>query len=238
MIGQRKPKGTVILSTTDGGDYLPYLEYCQKAWNKLGWKTLTFYLGKVAPKSTEQNRVLEIPKKFLEHGYREATLVQVARLFGGHYCEGMVMTGDVDMLPMSNYWKPAPHCVTVYGYDLTGYSEYPICYIAMDAQAWRDVVPERDPIELLDKYEAKAKSEDFYTWWGVDQYIITERIDDRIAHTPRQIHRGLEGATAKGRVDRHDWMGTLGRPGVKIDAHMPRPFNANEAQRILNLCQP
>lgn len=238
MNTERKPKGTVILSTTDGGDYLPYLEYCQKAWNKLGWNTLTFYMGKVAPKSTVQNRVLEIPKEFLEHGYREATLVQVARLFGGRYCSGMVMTGDVDMLPMSNYWKPGRDHVTVYGYDLTGYSQYPICYIAMDAEAWRKAIPEEDPIELLDKYAELAKSDNFYTWWGVDQHVITERINERFAQQHiKKIDRGLEHGLAKGRVDRADWQGTLGRPGVKIDAHMPRPFNAIEAQRIVNLCQ-
>lgn len=231
-------KGTVILSTTDGGDYLPYLEYCQKAWNKLGWDTLTFYLGKVAPKGTDRNRVLEIPKQMLEHGYREATLVQVARLFGAHYCEGMVMTGDVDMLPMANYWKPGPHDCTVYGYDLTGYSQYPICYIAMDANLWHRVIPEQDPVELLDKYP-QAKSEDFYTWWGVDQHIATERINTKlIGCSIIKVDRGLDGGLARGRVDRADWAGTLAKPGIKIDAHMPRPFDAVEAQRIVNLCQP
>ncbi len=232
-------KGTVILSTTDGGDYLPYLEYCQKAWNKLGWNTLTFYMGKVAPKGTKQNRVLEIPKELLDYGYREATLVQVARLFGGHYCNGMVMTGDVDMLPMSNYWRPGMGDVTVYGHDLTDYTQYPICYIAMHSDIWKKVIHEDGVIELLDKYKDIAKSEEFYTWWGVDQHIITERIDKVIQPGKLiKVMRGKEHGLAKGRVDRADWQGTLSRAGLKIDAHMPRPFNAIEAQRILNLCQP
>lgn len=230
---------TVILSTTDGGDYLPYLEYCQKAWNKLGWNTLTFYLGRVAPKSTEQNRVIEISKSTLKHGYRDATIVQVARLLGGHFCEGLVMTGDVDMLPMSNYWQPHPERWTVYGEDLTGFKEFPICYIAAPAEEWRRVVPEPGVIQLLNAYHADAVSENFYTWWGVDQKIITERIKkDVAADSLDKINRGFSGGLAAGRVDRADWQGTLISQKNKIDAHMPRPFNKLEAIRILNLVQP
>lgn len=231
-------KGTVILSTTDGGDYLPYLKYTQKAWNMLGWDTLTFYLGKLAPKSDERNKVIEISKRLLAHGYRDATLVQTARLLGGHFCKGLIMTGDVDMVPMSNYWKPQHDKVTVYGEDLTGHKEYPICYIAMDAADWVKVIPESGLISLLDKYP-QAKSQDFYTWWGVDQHIITERIK-RLVDPQRlvKIDRGFTGGLAKGRVDRADWHGTLNAPGVKIDAHMPRPFNEVEAKRIVGLVQP
>lgn len=230
-------KGTVILSTTDGGDYIPYLEYCQKAWNKLGWETLTFYLGKLPPTSTKENRIIEISKKYLKFGYREATLVQVSRLFGGHYCDGMVMTGDVDMMPMADYWGPKSNKVTVYGEDLTGRSQFPICYIAMDAQNWRKIIKENNFNELLDKYP-NAKSDDFYKWWGVDQEIITERVKKLVPIADLvKIDRGLDGGLAKGRVDRHDWQGTLARKGKKIDAHMPRPFNKMEAIRILNLCE-
>lgn len=237
LMSKQPRKGTVILSTTDGGDYLPYLKYCQKAWNTLNWDTLTFYLGKLPPPEDDRNKVIQISKALLNNGYREATLTQVARLLGGHFCTGMVMTGDVDMLPMSNYWRPEHDKVTVYGEDLTGRSQFPICYIAMDAIEWRRIIPEGGLISLLNKYSA-AKSPDFSKWWGVDQQIITDRIK-RLVDVDKlvKIDRGFNKGLAKGRIDRADWHGTLNNPGERIDAHMPRPFNEVEAKRIIALIQ-
>lgn len=230
-------KKTVILSSNNNPDYLNYLPYVVKAWNMLGWDTLTF-LTEFAPmpdipfNPDNQNSFVtlhglgSVPRKEMES--------QVVRLFCGRFIQdGLIMTGDVDMIPLANYWNPNPNEITVYGFDLTGRSQYPICYIAMSAEKWREAIPETSLQELLDKYP-NSKSDDFYKWWGVDQEIITDRLKSKPITF---IDRGTTNGLAKGRIDRADWERTVTMDGVKIDAHCLRPFNLKETERIMKLIQ-
>lgn len=228
---------TVVLSTNDNPDYLKYLRPCQIAWNKLGWKTLTFYHGTFAPGSTALNQVIDVSG--VSAKYRVETVVQCIRLFGGNFIEdGIIMTGDVDMLPVSNYWDPKTNEITVYGHDLTGFSQYPMCYIAMTANKWREIIPEKSINALLDQY-SNALSDDFEKWWSVDQQIITERLG---RHYVKHVHRGREivkgTGLARGRVDRFAWEETLKSPTQKIDAHMVRPFSQEAVDQILEMIKP
>lgn len=219
---------TVILSTNDHTDYISYLPYVQKAWNYFGWNTLTFYLGDQQVKSSLNNKIVAI--KPID-GYRDETVVQVSRLFGAQYTQGLVMTSDVDMMPLSNYWNPKEDCWTVYGEDLTNYKHYPICYIAAPHNLWNEIIYEQSIQELLEKYN-QSKSESFDEWWYADQDIITERLRSlNLTSIPRgSIGHGV----AKGRIDRIAWNQTLQIEGEKIDAHLPRPFNISETKFLLN----
>ena len=223
---------TVILSTNDNPDYCNYLKWCQSAWNLLGWNTLTFFFGKQQLlESTDQNRIIDITGNDLN--YRVESIVQCYRLLAGHFVEsGLVMTGDVDMLPMRDYWNPHPEKITAYGFDLTNYTQIPMCYVAANAARWRELFPEKNIKDLLDKFPA-ARSEDFETWWKVDQDAMTQRLQrhGNITHIKRGLRRGL----TRGRVDRVAWDRTLNRWGRKIDAHMPRPYNEDAAVKILSM---
>lgn len=235
-------KRTVILSTNDNPDYLNYLPYVIKAWNKVGWGTVTFYTGEpdlldVKIFNLVDNLVFapEPSKK-----YRIETITQVARLFAHKLMlPGLLMTSDCDMIPISNYWNPSENEITCYGYDLTGRKQIPMCYIAASAETWQKLIPENSIQELLDKYPnalPEVKETNWEKWWSVDQEIITERILNRAPiYTVKYIDRGFTGSTAKGRVDRYDWNGTLNATGGKIDAHMPRPFNKEAAELILSM---
>ena len=221
-------KRTVILSTNDHPDYIACLPYVQKAWNKIGWNTLTFYLGNQDLESTDLNSIIKIEAI---DGYRDATVVQVSRLFGAKHATGLIMTSDVDMMPLSNYWNPKEDCWTVYGEDLTNYKHYPICYIAAAHNLWNEIIYEQSIKELLEKYN-QSKSESFDEWWYADQDIITERLRPL---NPTSIPRDSIGlGVAKGRIDRIAWNKTLQIEGEKIDAHLPRPFNISETKFLLN----
>lgn len=221
---------TVILSTNDNPDYLNYLPYTQKAWELLGWKTLTFYFGETPPESTDIHRIVDITNRMSK--YKVETQVQVMRLLAAHYVdEGLIMTGDVDMIPLTDYWSPKIDAVTVYGHDLTGRAQYPICYIAMNATIWREIFPEKTLDQLLIDYPS-AISDDWYKWWQVDQEITTERLNNKVTCF---IDRGFDSGLAAGRIDRADWAGTFDKAGDKIDAHMPRPFDQHQAERCLRL---
>lgn len=218
---------TVILSTDDNLDYITCLPYIQKAWNNLGWKTLTFYLGDKEIQSSEDNKIIKINPI---EGFKDATIVQVSRLFGSKYTDGLIMTSDVDMMPLSNYWHPDENTITCYGSDLTYYKHHPICYIASKKENWCKLIYEKSIEELLSKYP-QSKSNNFNEWWFVDQDIITERIEknqNRII-IPRTFYNNL----ALGRIDRADWEFTKNNDTIKIDAHLPRPFNRNEVEILL-----
>lgn len=223
-------KKTVILSTNDHLDYINYLPHTIKAWNMLGWDTLTFYLGTLPMVSSEQNRIIYVNSI---DGYKDCTVVQVIRLLAHRYVDGLIMLGDVDMIPMSNYWKPNPDNITCYGIDLTGDNQIPMCYVAANADNWDKIIPEKDLIELLQKYP-NAKHPDFDKYWFVDQNILTERILHNGLPFDR-IDRGIVANLARGRVDRADWKRTINMPTEKIDAHMPRPFNLEQTERILKM---
>jgi len=225
-------KKTVILSTNNNPDYLKYIPYVQQAWNKLGWNTLTFYRGKGVMDSNEQNQVLNVPD-YSNTVYKEATIVQVIRLFAHQYVDGMIMTGDADMIPMCNYWRPIRDKITVYGIDLTGDEQIPMCYVAMDAKRWAEIIPEYSLLDLLEKYP-QAKSDDFQKYWFTDQDILTDRI---MPLDFVRVDRGIRGNLATGRIDRANWEATLNAPGIKIDAHMPRPFDEVIADGILFLVE-
>jgi hypothetical protein len=218
---------TAILSTDDNQDYLGYLPYVQVAWNLLGWNTLTFYIGDKDLESSEKNKIINLdPIK----GFRNATVLQVSRLFGAKYTDGFIMTSDVDMMPLSDYWKPDLNSWTVYGEDLTDYKHYPICYIAAPNILWNQIIYEQSIQELLEKYK-QSKSHNFDEWWYVDQDIITERLRPQ---KPTSINRGsIYHGIAKGRIDRIAWSQTLNIEEVKIDAHMPRPFNQKAASDLI-----
>jgi len=231
-------KKYVVLSTNDNPDYYNYIPYVIKAWNKLGWKCITF----LREKEESLQHLVDGKNIFYtikgESKYRDETLVQVSRLFAGHLVEdGLIMTADGDMMPCSDYWKPNEEEVTVYGHDLTQFGWYPICYIAMNSKKWKEIMNITDEdllvqIEsLLDKYD-QAKSEEFMSWWHVDQDIITERLNNVYK---RSILRGRDdifGFLAKGRIDRWDWVKTKQMLHA-IDAHMPRPFDRDEAEYII-----
>ena len=222
-------KKTVILSTNDEENYISYLPYIQKAWNILGWNTLTFYLG---DKNIESNDINLIVKLDPILGVRDATVVQVSRLFAHKYVNGLIMTSDIDMMPLSNYWNPDIDKFTCYGKDLTHNVHYPICYIAAPSDLWEKVIYENSIEELLAKYN-QCKSDEFLTWWFTDQDIITERL---LPFNPKNITRGFENNLAYGRIDRDNWEYTKYiSKSEKIDAHMPRPFNKNEAIDLINI---
>lgn len=224
-------KKTVVISTDDNENYISYLPYIQQAWNLLGWDTLTFYLGNKRIQSTNNNNIIYINPIT---GYRDCTVVQTYRLFGYQYIEdGIIMTSDVDMMPLSDYWKPDINNVTCYGYDLTYYKQIPICYIAANKKNWKDIIQENSVEQLLEKSHF-AKSNNFDEWWFTDQLIITKKILE-YKLKPYLINRGFSRYNlAIGRIDRVAWDLTRNNDDYKIDAHMPRPFDPNACADLIN----
>jgi|SRR5690348_7920340 len=219
-------KHVVFSYNSQNPDYAYFAPLAAKLWGYFGWTPVIVIVGAATKYG---NDIVNVIRKYdrstfimcheLEE-YRSATIAQISRLYAARYIDGLIMTADVDMLPLSNYWH-AQLQPTVYGYDLTGHKEFPICYVSMISEKWREVMKIDDSKSIEDFIKRdldsmpNAKSEDFYKWWGVDQQLITERLKP---YNPVQILRGqYPNGYARGRVDRGNW--TLSLDSF-IDCHM------------------
>lgn len=224
---------TIVLSVNDHPSYFPYWLYITKAWNKLGWNTLTFYLGKKGLRGDINNIVVPIDKV---EGYRDVTVIQVSRLLGHHYIsDGIIMTSDVDMMPLCNYWQPKYEDITVYGKNLAIYNQIPMCYVAMNNYYWRQIIPENSIKKLLSQYKC-AKSKRFSQYWFTDQIILTDRINryvKRHSFDITYIPRPKYGKYAYDRLDRAQWVQSKNFLNIKVDAHLPKQFDLDTVQELI-----
>lgn len=216
-------KKYVVLSVNDNPDYLYFTPITCWAWRYFGWEPIVMYHGK-------DNQLLDLVSSKEQHtkifylkdveGYRSDTITQISRLYASCYVEGYLMTGDIDMIPLSDYWQPDVNKKTVWGWDLTGKGHYPLCYIGMQSKEWREVMKIDNQISYdfikrdLDSLP-QAKDPDFYKYWFTDQDLITERLKP---YNPVHVLRGqYSNGYAIGRVDRGNW--TLSH-STFIDAHL------------------
>jgi hypothetical protein len=243
-------KKYIVLSVNDNVDYLYFTPLVCWAWRRLGWEPLLFFRGDMTDPiammvfknaNIDKNNGYQLSQ---QDGYRSDTITQISRLYAGCVIDthDMVMTGDIDMIPLSDYWKPKQEDVTVYGHDLTGYGHYPICYIAMDGYKWAEVMNlvnfdydehiKRD-LDTL----PQAKDLDFYKYWFSDQDLITARLNEYGKEKITFINRGQGShGYARGRIDRGSNGWVLDQPEL-IDAHlMQQTHHSNEKiQKLMDL---
>lgn len=219
----------VVVSSNNNPDYLFFAPYQEKAWNKLGWTLCVMITSDVDPldlKLTNPNSIIvqlpEIPE------LRKETIAQAGRLYAAHYlpADSIIMTCDMDLIPLSDYWHPEPFDVTVYGHDLTWHSFYPMGYIAMSSKNWKKYMRLDSNIAELILSDAKeiglALKPDWESWWNHDWTLITERLKP-FKDIIKFVNRGqidIAGATlARGRIDRYNWEATQNQAEPFIDMH-------------------
>lgn len=247
-------KKYIVLSVNDNPDYLYFTPLTCWAWRKFGWEPILMYHGKENNSGNELldwwwncEVNLENPIFYWNTidvtGYRADTITQVSRLYAACKEDGYLMTGDIDMIPLSDYWQPKEDEITIYGHDLTGYTHYPICYIGMDSKKWVEVMGlTSDDYNALIKRDLdtlpQAKDEDFYKYWFSDQDLITQRL--KATQFPLTvINRGqYSNGYAVGRVDRGAW--TLDHKQF-IDAHLFHQLyhkgNEDKFDKIIDLLE-
>lgn len=227
----------VVVSTNNNPDYMFYAKYMEHAWNKLGWGLCIMVTPDVhhgdlnlpsffQPSNKPPTIIITLPEI---KDLRKESIAQAGRLYAANYFDHddtLLMTSDMDLLPLTDYWNPDHDKVTVYGHDLTWRSYYPMGYIAMKASEWRHFMKltfntEHDMTEDAMVYKHLTTSDNWESWWNWDWTMITDRMKPS-AKDITFIDRGqidIAGATlAKGRVDRYNWKVTMEQPDW-IDAH-------------------
>lgn len=251
-------KKYIVLSVNDNVDYLYFTPLTCWAWRQFGWDPIVFFHGDPGKGFAEicdftiDKGIAFTPAVVAPiDGYRSDTVTQISRLYGsclgGEYSglfgsTDYLMTGDIDMLPLSDYWKPGDKNVTVWGHDLTGYGHYPICYIGMPSVIWHYVMrlTNSNYNEMIKRdldTLPQAKDPDFYKYWFTDQDLITARLNTYGKENITFINRGQGShGYARGRVDRGSGGWVLNQPEL-IDAHIEQQTWQNPAkvERLMQL---
>lgn len=228
-------KKYVVLSVNENPKYLFYTPLVCWAWARIGWHPIVFCSGPVDARLgficdfTIDHKIPMLPAMVNVPEYPSDTIAQVSRLYGscvyGVKGEDYLMTSDIDMLPLSNYWHVSELRITSWGHNLSD-EHYPIAYIGMTTSLWRSVMR----TEGYD-YNSEIKNDLMFKQfqplkWTTDQDIITRRIDMTAAPL-NLIDRPVDKRTGYpiGRVDRSAWH--LNHDQF-IDAHLPHDILTNE----------
>lgn len=155
----------------------------------------------------------------------------------GQYC----ILGDADMFIGSSFLYRDLDKINVFGHDLTGYGEVPMCYVGMTREKWLEVMQYGTLEEDLEKH-TKYKSSDWYEAWGADQQILTAKLKQysqqgHISAEPINFitrgHDPRNDGLPLGRWDRHNWK----RPATQVhDVHMLRnPLSEANYKKTLEM---
>jgi hypothetical protein len=209
-----------ILSTDNNPDYYSLLPLVCRSWQRIGYtpKVISVNLPEniLQLLSTYCPDVYFIPQESVE-GVKDSTIAQLLRLWPlMPNSDDVIVTADADMVIARDiFTHDVSHGrVVSYGFDLTGRSEIPICYVAARADKWRELMGEFTIPE-------KAYSERWEDYWSVDQQLLTQRAREYGMNRITFVDRGNQNkhGLPTGRWDRHDWAHI---PDSIIDVHMPR----------------
>jgi len=233
-------KRVAVISTNDNLDYLFYLPLVIEGWYKLGYDVHVFYHGKTEPLELSMDVITNLSNKydrdtdvhFIQSidGIDDVTLIQCARLFAGYFYRGTdtrIVTSDIDMLVVKDIFLDKGN-VDVYGHDLTGFKQVPMCYVSATADRWWNMMGLDEHIDLQANMAMVIRQEPFHNScyghekWATDQEILTKKLAGQFSYTHE---RGIEPGSflPKGRLDRYNWV----YPNSElIDVHLPRnPLN-------------
>lgn len=220
-------KRYAVVSSNNNSDYLFFIPYIEHAWKQLGWDLCIMLTNDVDVNKLDVRHkstvLIQLPKI---DGLRSESIAQAGRLYAANYLplSSLIMTSDMDLLPLSDYWNPSIEDVTVYGHDLTWHSFYPMGYTAMSGHKWKELMrlsynTEVDMLRDAKEFEHLAYAPDWESWWNWDWTQLTARLR---GHVTKFVDRGqvnIAGATlAQGRVDRYNWAETM-KQTEWIDAH-------------------
>jgi hypothetical protein len=246
---------TAILSITHDDQYLFYLPLVVWSWNKLGHNVVV-----IGPdmdgESTDDRIELIIDTRWEQDiqwhwiGFtaptdKEATYAQCSRIYAAALRrllpdDEVMITSDVDMAVLNKeYFESAEDGrIHVYGADLVPENQYPICYISMTAETWRQVMGIKMGETMQNKLDSllgPLECEHFKgNYWSKDQETIYNKLTEGSWPVVKHNRAKLPHQFATRRADRDGWPEEM--PPDLIDAHLPRPGYTDENfTRIMNL---
>lgn len=245
-----------IISSTFDDNYFFFLPITTWSWNKLGIDVICFMPRFEQIDDPRFNLIVDM--KWWHVGLnlqligfdapkdKNATYAQCSRLYGAALDlfeeDEVLITGDVDMAVFNKeYFEQFNDGkIHVVGADLVPDFQYPICYIAMSAIAWRAVMwikNAEDYQEKLDQLLGHLDCEHFRgNYWAKDQETIYNYLFASNLEINKHFRAKPGTQFATHRADRDGWPELI--PTDIIDAHLPRPgYIPENFAKILNLFQ-
>jgi hypothetical protein len=210
----------VILSTDNNAEYYNLLPLVCHSWRKFGYDPVIITVGMTKEQSDLLGKHCQAEMFFIknDHGIKDSTIAQLVRLFAyENYAPDVeLITADADMVIARDIFTHdvSQGQIVSYGFDLTGRSELPICYVRARADKWRELMGE---FYIPDA----AYSDKWESYWSTDQQLLTQRAHEYGMNRITFIDRGNQNkhGLPTGRWDRHDWAHI---PDSIIDVHMKR----------------
>lgn len=246
---------TAIISITHDDNYLFFLPLVAWSWNKIGCDVVV--IGPELGTETTDDRIeLIIDTRWEQDismhwvGFnspveKEATYAQCSRLYASCFRrllpdDEILITADVDMAVLGKeYFDSAKDGgIHVYGADLVPDQQFPMCYVAMTAATWREVmcIGEGESLQTkLDELLGDLECEHFRgNYWSKDQETIYNHLVGGRWNVMKHNRAKLPHQFATRRADRDGWPEEI--PSGLIDAHLPRPgYTDDNFQKIMNL---
>ena len=214
----------VIISSDDNPMYKDFYPIVAKRWFDLGFKT--YYVNITDENGVEENEWGIIHKikslDFVSTGFQS----QVVRLFCSNFFEGVMLTSDIDMLPINgDYFKQyfneliEDNIIIYSGQPYVDVPYYPMCYVLSNSLNFRKYLGIHGL--KFDEY-CKMLHTEYGEKWNTDEHFMYERFqnftDKLIVKKERDFSR---------RVDRGNWHydKSLLDLGYYIDSHLLRPYN-------------
>lgn len=207
-----------VLSTDNNPDYFSLLPLVCYSWQKIGYAPVILFVN---VDRSVRHKIIDAAPEFLSFTYKspdgikDSTFAQLLRLFEWRSVkdDDTLITADADMVIAKDIFTHEGDIVS-YGYDLTGRSEIPICYVKATAAKWRELMGEFT-------IPPKAYSDKWEDYWSVDQQLLTQRAHEYGMGRITFVDRGNQNkhGLPTGRWDRFAWDNI---PDDIIDVHMKR----------------
>lgn len=235
-----------LITVDEHLSYLYLLPFICKSWNLQGWKCKIVFNNITNVQfvvDTLNDLSIDYKVEFISKvssTQNKALYTQCHRLYmtQNENPEDYYILTDADMFICSDFLNRDYDKVNSFGYDLTGYSQVPMCYVGMTGQKWKEMMSPFDVEKDLSLF-ARKDSNDFYIAWGCDQDILTGKLRTIIGfHSVNFINRGNDPSNSGlpiGRWDRYNWI----KPsGVIHDAHLsPEGYGDGGTERLIDLCK-
>lgn len=212
-------KKYAVISTDNNPDYYSLVPLTCLSWVKLGYTPIVICYGlptifyKYCPSETIIVDALSI------EGVKDSTAAQVSRLFISSILplgnDDIIIIGDADMLVMKDIFDCNGSIVS-YGFDLTGHSEIPMCYVVADKKRWIEMMG----CEMV--VPQSGYSETWETYWATDQILLTKKAQEYGFEKIKFVDRGHDQSNHGLPISRWDRFKWENIPSDIIDVHMIR----------------
>lgn len=239
-------KPQVLLSVDNNPEYLFLTPIVCYSWHLQGFSCRIAFNNVL-----NTNFILDVLTKLGIEYYAEhinmpstttnkALYTQCYRMYMTQYLDNDIyyLMSDIDMFIGSSFLYRDFDKVNSFGYDLTGYSQVPMCYVGMSGKKWKELMGDYSVDNDLSIY-AKKDSGNFYVSWGCDQDILTGRLRGILGfHAINFIERKTDPTNQGlplGRWDRHNWI----KPQSEVhDVHLLRsPQEDINFIKIQDMCK-